>query len=323
MSEDKTPPVETEVETTTPTPLEAFRTRLDNHDWFFSFSDDGGVWKRGKTELEALKQVAAQNGDDFGILFQAYQDRTNAAIASQDPMPTIDELVEAAYAKLEKFEEQAGLVEEPGPLEDFVADIVARENAEHTQAELSDEEMQELAKKDPWHAMAFGPVPQKVDVEQLKADAAAAAVEPVLEQFREDTQTVLGDLADKAAALDEPTRGECLKKSFKDGFDKGKALGGEVLDAVTKTVKVTAIAAALLIVFVVGFGLGENEGWSVGNPMLGGLSLNDQMSEPLLQVVEVKRTGFLGFGGKTATVTLQDEEGNIKAILSHGKLGRK
>ncbi len=41
--------------------LNAFIDRLKGFDWFYGYSDDGGVWRRGKAGHEQLQSDAAKN----------------------------------------------------------------------------------------------------------------------------------------------------------------------------------------------------------------------------------------------------------------------
>ena len=42
---------------------EAFRKLLQQHDWFYSYSDDHGVWKRGEAQSQTIERVIATTTD--------------------------------------------------------------------------------------------------------------------------------------------------------------------------------------------------------------------------------------------------------------------
>lgn len=52
--------------------LEAFWTVLCRHDWYFEFSDDFSVWKRGAESESQVKTIASQS-DKHQQLFEAFQ----------------------------------------------------------------------------------------------------------------------------------------------------------------------------------------------------------------------------------------------------------
>jgi hypothetical protein len=51
--------------------LEDFKKQLAQHDWFYYFSDDHGVWQRGERDSVRLQGIATTGNDDFK---RAYND---------------------------------------------------------------------------------------------------------------------------------------------------------------------------------------------------------------------------------------------------------
>jgi len=51
--------------------LEAFWNVLCRHDWYFEFSDDFSVWKRGAAAESQVKTIASQS-DKHQQLFEAF-----------------------------------------------------------------------------------------------------------------------------------------------------------------------------------------------------------------------------------------------------------
>lgn len=49
--------------------LEDYKQKLSRHDWFYDWSDDGRVWRKGETEKFELVQLARANGDAFKIAY--------------------------------------------------------------------------------------------------------------------------------------------------------------------------------------------------------------------------------------------------------------
>jgi hypothetical protein len=45
--------------------LEEYKKELQQHDWFYQFSDDHGVWQRGERESTTLHYLAKEGTDDF------------------------------------------------------------------------------------------------------------------------------------------------------------------------------------------------------------------------------------------------------------------
>ena len=56
--------------------LQAFYDRLERHDWFYHYSDDGRTYSAGKNAERKLLNdaAAAENGTDFEYLFKQYHD---------------------------------------------------------------------------------------------------------------------------------------------------------------------------------------------------------------------------------------------------------
>lgn len=51
--------------------LQAFYDRLERHDWYYDWSDDNSVWRRGRAEATALKAISQQSPEHMA-LFTAY-----------------------------------------------------------------------------------------------------------------------------------------------------------------------------------------------------------------------------------------------------------
>ena len=52
--------------------LQDYYRQLDNHDWFYDYSDDYHVWARGSAERTRLNGIATKN-QRFADLFYAFQ----------------------------------------------------------------------------------------------------------------------------------------------------------------------------------------------------------------------------------------------------------
>lgn len=50
---------------------EEFMTMLRNHDWYYMYSDDHSVWKRGQAESAAIMAAMREN-TEFGKIYQNY-----------------------------------------------------------------------------------------------------------------------------------------------------------------------------------------------------------------------------------------------------------
>jgi hypothetical protein len=59
------------------TPLDFFKEKLERHDWYYSFSDDMSVYRRGAAAEEALLKEANELGPEFE---KAFQDKRNAIV---------------------------------------------------------------------------------------------------------------------------------------------------------------------------------------------------------------------------------------------------
>ncbi|MDN7430798.1 hypothetical protein [Burkholderia sp. AU45388] len=53
--------------------IEQFYDMLDQHDWFFGYSDDSRVYRNGSDDLERLKAIAVSVGDNYAALLAAFQ----------------------------------------------------------------------------------------------------------------------------------------------------------------------------------------------------------------------------------------------------------
>lgn len=55
--------------------LEDFKKLLDNHDWFYSFSDDHGVWQRGNKQVAEIESALANSTPEIKKLYNEYHAR--------------------------------------------------------------------------------------------------------------------------------------------------------------------------------------------------------------------------------------------------------
>jgi hypothetical protein len=61
-------------------PIDFFMEKLEAHDWYYEFSDDIKVYRRGKASEEELKKEAQENGPEFKAAWQTAFDRVVANI---------------------------------------------------------------------------------------------------------------------------------------------------------------------------------------------------------------------------------------------------
>lgn len=54
--------------------MDQLQRELDGHDWYYAFSDDHNVWRRGQAHADGIKKLAEQCGRDGQRLVQAYKD---------------------------------------------------------------------------------------------------------------------------------------------------------------------------------------------------------------------------------------------------------
>jgi len=52
--------------------LDEYEVMLNNHDWFYSYSDDFMKRKKGETNEQNLLAIAEVQGDDFLNLYMEY-----------------------------------------------------------------------------------------------------------------------------------------------------------------------------------------------------------------------------------------------------------
>ena len=57
--------------------LNEFERALKNHDWYYDYSDDGGVWRRGMEENDKIRRMRARlieqgQQSDVDRLWQQY-----------------------------------------------------------------------------------------------------------------------------------------------------------------------------------------------------------------------------------------------------------
>ena len=55
--------------------LRDFKKLLDNHDWFYHFSDDHGVWVRGEHQVAEIRYALSNGNDEMKKLYNEYHSR--------------------------------------------------------------------------------------------------------------------------------------------------------------------------------------------------------------------------------------------------------
>jgi hypothetical protein len=84
--------------------LETLKSLLDAHDWFYTFSDDPRVYSKGTQEIEQIRSMAKQLGDEgikmYVMKFKQKFPNANVERLMQS-MKGIDEAFEADYGKWE------------------------------------------------------------------------------------------------------------------------------------------------------------------------------------------------------------------------------
>jgi hypothetical protein len=45
--------------------LEEYKKELQQHDWYYEFSDDHGVWQRGERASARLSRIAREGNEEF------------------------------------------------------------------------------------------------------------------------------------------------------------------------------------------------------------------------------------------------------------------
>ena len=50
--------------------LEEFIVLCNNHDWFYGYSDDHSVWKRGNIERDVLLLCVNKGGEEYAKVFR-------------------------------------------------------------------------------------------------------------------------------------------------------------------------------------------------------------------------------------------------------------
>ena len=64
------------------TSIEEFSKRLEQHDWYFSYSDDHRAWKKGHDESTAINRLAAKDPTLKEVLHQFLRHRNMLAEGS-------------------------------------------------------------------------------------------------------------------------------------------------------------------------------------------------------------------------------------------------
>jgi hypothetical protein len=55
--------------------IEDFKKLLANHDWYYHFSDDHGVWQRGEREVAEIKFALKDASDEMKKMYNEYHAR--------------------------------------------------------------------------------------------------------------------------------------------------------------------------------------------------------------------------------------------------------
>lgn len=67
---------------------------LEDHDWYYTFSDDASAYKAGKENLELLERIAHDSKSNIPVqMFEAWNDYVSAVIQDKEPAnrPTIED----------------------------------------------------------------------------------------------------------------------------------------------------------------------------------------------------------------------------------------
>ena len=56
--------------------FEEFKTRCENHDWYYDRSDHYATWLKGSEERGWLRAIAQDKGGEFLALYKDYLKRT-------------------------------------------------------------------------------------------------------------------------------------------------------------------------------------------------------------------------------------------------------
>ena len=66
--------------------LTAFHARCQNHDWHYSYSDDGAVYRRGAEAATKLRGDAKRLGGQHQLIYEAWADfKANKGPEPQPP----------------------------------------------------------------------------------------------------------------------------------------------------------------------------------------------------------------------------------------------
>lgn len=63
--------------------LKDYALRLSRHDWYYSFSDNCGVYRRGSDVERSLKEVAATKGGKYKELYDLYNNHVSKTITGR------------------------------------------------------------------------------------------------------------------------------------------------------------------------------------------------------------------------------------------------
>ena len=65
-------------------PLPEYYDMLARHDWFYEYSDDNAVWRRGVASETAIREATTQS-PAHAELYQAYHDHISSGPAFKTP----------------------------------------------------------------------------------------------------------------------------------------------------------------------------------------------------------------------------------------------
>jgi hypothetical protein len=53
--------------------LEEYDIMCRNHDWYFSYSDDNSVWKKGHAEMLKIETIMREGGDAYCAIYRYHK----------------------------------------------------------------------------------------------------------------------------------------------------------------------------------------------------------------------------------------------------------
>lgn len=115
--------------------LQEFYKELEKHDWYYYFSDDMGVDRRGAANLKRLESIALEGGQTYQDLMKAYGDHMFSGQPWNTPRaPKPKEPLDPLVEKVAQFLLEHGLEPTSGLYEagsKYVAEEVIKIVREH------------------------------------------------------------------------------------------------------------------------------------------------------------------------------------------------